>query len=179
MPLQIRRCRRARTTCRRGGVAVCEHLRVLVTSGPRRCKRASCTVIQIQYWHCVFFTTICTLQSILGLPARWNSWYFWLDNWKDPDSKPEDWCSEVLHGFPQRFQANAGIVPQIKPRPLPSASFSFPLFGYIAWANERVVKHKNTKKKQGPEWYTVVDSREWPWQWFHSDWVRLATLYRQ
>jgi len=70
--------------------------------------------------------TLCSLpqsalQSILGLPARWNSWYFWLDNWIAPNFKPEDWCSEVLHGFLRRFQENDGIVPHIKPRPLPSA----------------------------------------------------------
>jgi hypothetical protein len=33
------------------------------------------------------------LQSILGLPARWSSWYFWKDNWKAQDSKQEEWCS--------------------------------------------------------------------------------------
>jgi hypothetical protein len=31
--------------------------------------------------------------------------------------------TERLRGFPHSLQANTGIVPQIKPRPLPSTSF--------------------------------------------------------
>jgi hypothetical protein len=32
--------------------------------------------------------------------------------------------TEVLHGFPQSLQASTGIVPEIRPGPLPSNSFA-------------------------------------------------------
>jgi len=125
-----------------------------------------------------FFTTICTAEHF-RTPARWNSLYIWLDNWITPNSKPEDWCSEVLHDFLQRFQANDGIVPQIKSRPLPSASFSFLLFGYTAWATECVVKQNKIATKTGQctiycGWLTRITLAV-----VSRDWVRSATLYKQ
>jgi hypothetical protein len=43
----------------------------------------------------------------------------WLLN-RGHDSGCPDW---LLHGFPEPLQANSGIVPQIRLRPLPSKSF--------------------------------------------------------
>jgi hypothetical protein len=47
-------------------------------------------------------------------------------------------------GFPQSLQANSGVVPSIRPRPLPSISFSIHhlliIRRYIVWATDSVVK---------------------------------------
>jgi hypothetical protein len=54
--------------------------------------------------------------------------------------------TEVVGGFPQSLQANAGIVPQIMPLPLPSASFSIHHSPFIS--QEQNIIYRRSKLQQ-------------------------------
>jgi hypothetical protein len=71
--------------------------------------------------------------SYVDCPSLW--YYSWFS------LVPPDKCrssTDVFHDFPQPVQTKTDRTPQIRPRPLPSASFEFIILSYfcIMWAME-------------------------------------------